>query len=96
MSRLAAAIMSRLAAAGAGAWLLHLPRTMAVQFATHGCCSCRAARWLGTGRMRLAADHTSLHARSFLPQVPDYKAGESVYKTRWMPPAKPVGAWGSA
>ena len=29
-------------------------------------------------------------------QVPDYKAGESVYKTRWMPPAKPVGAWGSA
>ncbi|PRW60799.1 NADH dehydrogenase [ubiquinone] 1 alpha subcomplex subunit 13-B [Chlorella sorokiniana] len=27
---------------------------------------------------------------------PDYKPGESVYKTRWMPPAKAVGAWGSA
>ena len=27
------------------------------------------------------------------PQHPDFKAEESVYKTRWMPPAKPVGAW---
>ena len=26
-------------------------------------------------------------------QNPDYKPEESVYKTRWMPPAKPVGAW---
>lgn len=26
-------------------------------------------------------------------QVPDFKPEESVYKTRWMPPAKPVGAW---
>lgn len=27
---------------------------------------------------------------------PDFKAEESVYKTRWMPPAKAVGVWGSA
>lgn len=27
------------------------------------------------------------------PQVPDFDPEESVYKTRWMPPAKRVGAW---
>jgi len=29
----------------------------------------------------------------FAPQVSDFKVGESVYKTRWMPPAKRVGVW---
>lgn len=26
---------------------------------------------------------------------PDFKAEESVYKTRWMPPTRPAGVWGS-
>jgi NADH dehydrogenase (ubiquinone) 1 alpha subcomplex subunit 13 len=28
-----------------------------------------------------------------MKDVPEFKVGESVYKTRWMPPTKPVGAW---
>lgn len=31
-----------------------------------------------------------------MKDVPGYNADESVYKTRWMPPAKPFGVWGSA
>ncbi len=46
----------------------------------------------GTGAMPAACwIHTASRPRSPLEQVPDYKVDESVYKTRWMPPAKPVG-----
>lgn len=31
-----------------------------------------------------------------MKDVPGYKAEESVYKTRWMPPAQPAGVWGGA
>lgn len=32
----------------------------------------------------------------FIPQHPEYKAEESVYKTRWVAPAQKVGFWGEA
>lgn len=34
--------------------------------------------------------------RPSLLQYPGFNAGESVYKTRWMPPAQPFGMWGEA
>ncbi|EFN59668.1 hypothetical protein CHLNCDRAFT_59533 [Chlorella variabilis] len=31
--------------------------------------------------------------QAVMKDVPGFEVGQSVYKTRWMPPAKPVGAW---
>ena len=56
-----------------------------------GCCDRPAPRLrdggVGCSRCRAIAPP---------PQVPGYNPGESVYKTRWMPPARPVGVWGEA
>ncbi|KAL4444624.1 hypothetical protein ABPG77_002441 [Micractinium sp. CCAP 211/92] len=42
-------------------------------------------RWVNANRTFQAKQ------AEIMKNVPDYKVGESVYKTRWMPPAKPVG-----
>lgn len=60
--------------------------------------------WVGQGRW-VARDcwgsgrllEMTLPLRMLLPlQHPGFKAAESVYKTRWMPPARPFGMWGEA
>ena len=34
--------------------------------------------------------------KEIMKSHPDFKAEESVYKTRWLPPARQVGFWGDA
>ncbi|PSC75101.1 NADH dehydrogenase [ubiquinone] 1 alpha subcomplex subunit 13-B isoform B [Micractinium conductrix] len=44
-------------------------------------------RWVNANQTFLARQE------GIMKNVPEYTAGESVYKTRWMPPAKRVGIW---
>lgn len=43
-----------------------------------------------------ALKHFEARQAEVMKHDPEFKAGESVYKTRWMAPAKPIGAWGGA